>query len=204
MRIIGLTGGIASGKSTASRYFKERGMPVIDADSVTHQLMAPGNENYAKIVQEYGTEILTEDGSIDRKRLGALAFSSPKALLRLEKLTHPAIKCRLEELVKEYRQMPSKGCVLLDHPLLLEMGMAGLADEIWLVACTRENQISRLKTRDRLTPQAIEDRLAAQMPTEEKIRKAHRVIVNDGTREEFITQLDEVWKERCLCSPESL
>lgn len=204
MRIIGLTGGIASGKSTASRFFKEKGLPIIDADAIAHQLMAPGEVNYSKIMEEYGTEVLASDGTVDRKRLGSLVFSDVKALRRLEELTHPAIRERIGKEVSNYRQVPGNSCVLLDHPLLLEMGMERLVDEVWVVACTPEQQRKRLAERDGLSPQAIEERLASQMGTEEKMAKADRVIRNDGCLDMFLAQLEEVWKEKCPCSLESL
>lgn len=203
MKVIGLTGGIASGKSTAAQYFRKMGAPVIDVDAVAHRLMAPGGDNYDRIVSGFGREVLAADGTIDRRRLGARVFSDPKERRRLEELTHPAIRRAVEEQVESFRQSPGEGCVFLDHPLLLEMGMEGLVDEVWVVACPPEAQRQRLAERDRLTPQAVEERLAAQMPTEQKTAKADRVLWNGGTYEDFLAQLDKVWKERLLCSPES-
>lgn len=204
MRIIGLTGGIASGKSTAARFFKDKGLPVIDADAVAHQLMMPGAANYSKILAEYGPEILAMDGTIDRKRLGSLVFTDPRALRRLEELTHPEIRESIQKQIDSYRQMPGDGCVLLDHPLLLEMGMDKLVDEVWVVACSPEQQRQRLVERDGLSLQAVEQRLSAQLPLETKVKKADRVIPNDESHETFIARLEEVWEERCQCNLESL
>ena len=198
MKIIGLTGGIATGKSTVASMLREYGLPVVDADAVAHRLLLPGGTNYEPVVREFGRGILTDDGQIDRKALGRLVFANQAQLKRLEELTHPAIK---KELRKELTALAANGrdYAILDHPLLFETGMEGLADEVWVVACDQDTQRQRLRQRDGLSPEAIEQRLAAQWSLAEKVRRADVVITNEGSLDELRLTIQGLLQERGIC-----
>ena len=198
MRIIGLTGGIATGKSTAAEFLREMGIPVIDVDAWAHRLLLPGYPNYQLVLEHFGPGVLAADGTIDRKLLGRIVFTDPRLLKRLEALTHPAIRAAVAgELAK--LAADGESVVILDHPLLFEMGMDSTVDEIWVVTASPVLQRSRLARRDGLTPEAVERRLAAQLPLAEKVRRAQVVLHNDGSKEELREQLVRVWKERERC-----
>lgn len=198
MKIVGLTGGIATGKSTVAGLLGENGLPVVDADAVAHELLLPGGANFEPVVREFGREILASDGTIDRKALGRIVFADQERLRRLEELTHPAIR---EKLREELAGLAANGrdCAVLDHPLLFEISMEVLADEVWVVACNPETQRQRLIKRDGLSPEAVEQRLAAQWPLEEKVRRADVVVFNDGSLGELRLTVQRVLKEREIC-----
>jgi len=184
MRIIGLTGGIASGKSTVARLLAARGIPVIDADQLARDAVLPGAPALAAIVALFGNGILDSDGSLDRQALGARVFADPTLRRQLERIMHPAIKSLAESLLERYRRegMP---VVVYMAPVLIEAGAADRVDEIWVVYVDRETQIGRLMARDRLGRDEALQRLSAQMPMEEKIKHGRIVIKNCGTEAEL-------------------
>lgn len=180
--IIGLTGGIASGKSTVSAMLQELGLPVIDADQIARQIVEPGQRAFNDIVREFGPRVVGPDGQLDRKALGEMVFANPELRLKLNNITHP----RLWE-VFDYRMRqltPDTKIVVWDVPLLLETGMDKRVDEVWLVWVDVPMQIERLKNRDNLTEEEARQRLQAQMPIDEKMKRADRIIDNRGTIEE--------------------
>jgi len=182
MFIIGLTGGIASGKSTVSEILRELALPVIDADQVAREIVEPGQRAYNEIVREFGPGVVGPDGRLNRKVLGDLVFANPDLRLKLNQITHP----RLWE-VFDYRMQqlpPDTDIVVWDVPLLLETGMDDKVDEVWLVWVDEQMQIERLMKRDNLTEEEARSRLKAQMPLTEKMKRAHRLIDNRGTVEE--------------------
>lgn len=194
MKVIGLTGGIATGKSTAAAFFRSMGVPVVDADAWAHRLLMPGGVNYDRVVKAFGCEILTADKRIDRRRLGRIVFADPQQRERLEKLTHPAIIAAIQKDLGELEKEKTP-VAILDHPLLFETKMNKLVDEVWVVTASRETQKARMTVRDGLSDEAIEQRLAAQMPLEEKARRADRVLPNDQGIAEFKALLTRTWKE---------
>jgi dephospho-CoA kinase len=194
MRIIGLTGGIASGKSTVASLLARLGAPVIDADQLSREAVMPGQPAYDAIVAEFGESLLFPDGSIDRKALGAIVFADPDARLRLEKITHPAIRRLAEEKLTALRESHTP-VVFYMAPLLIEAGAATLVDEIWVVCVDRETQIARLMTRDGITREDALLRLSAQMPMEEKRRYGNAVIDNSGSIDETERQVRELWEQ---------
>ncbi len=193
MRVIGLTGGIASGKSTVARILERLGVPVIDADRLSREVVAPGSPALAAIVAEFGAEMLDPEGRLDRARLGALVFGDPAARSRLERITHPAIAARADELLAGCRQA-GEPVVVYMAPLLIEAGRAGLVDEIWVVYVDRETQVERLCQRDHLSRQQAALRIDSQMPMEEKAARGRLVIDNRGTTAELERQVAEVWE----------
>jgi dephospho-CoA kinase len=196
--VIGLTGGIASGKSSISRMLAERGAHVIDADRIGHEVIAPDGEAYPKVIIAFGTGVLAEDGTIDRKKVAAIVFSDPEALRRLNDISHP---CMAERMAREIRQVrarpPSERppLILLDAAILFEAGWDGLCDRIWTVETTPELAAERLMARDAMTRAEVQARLAAQMSNPERARRAHAVIRNEGSLEALQSQVERLWEE---------
>ncbi|WP_073341729.1 dephospho-CoA kinase [Caldanaerobius fijiensis] len=194
MKIIGLTGGIGSGKSTISCILKELGAYIIDEDMVSRLLMEKGQKVYYDIVSYFGPEILKENGDIDRKKLGSIVFADSEKLQALNRITHPAmIKYTKAEIERLMAQKTHK-LVVIDAAILIEMGLDKLVDEIWVVYVDRETQIERVMARDGLSYDDALNRINSQMPLDEKLRLADKVI--DNTK-----PLDEVRKqvERLFC-----
>lgn len=184
MIVIGLTGSIGSGKSTVSHKLKELGAVVIDADLVARAVVEPGAPALYEIVQSFGKGILREDGTLDRRKLGAVVFADPAARARLNGITHPRIKEAIDREVEKYRSMPgAEGAVLvIEAPLLLETGLNRNLDEIWVVRVDEDVEVKRLVERDKISPAEARQRLAAQLPQAEKLKAATRVIDNSGSR----------------------
>lgn len=194
--LIGLTGGIASGKSTAVKYLQRLGAKTIDSDKIAHQVLEPGNEGYRRVVKEFGEEILDKHGEIDRKRLGKMVFSSPTLLSKLEDLTHPLIIAEIKEKARLLQQK-SENPVVLDAPLLFEKDLDSMVDEVWVVYVRPEIQLKRLMARDNLSEEEARARINAQLPLEQKRCLADRVLDNSGTEEDLQQQIENFWLEIC-------
>ncbi len=189
--IIGLTGNIATGKSTVLAYLAGKGAHIIDADKMAHRAMAPDGPAYEKVIAAFGPDILTPSGEIDRERLGAIVFRDPVALQRLEAIVHPATF----ELTRWDIAQAEAEVVILEAIKLLESGrMKSLSDEIWVITASPEAQFERLINRRGATEQDARMRMAAQPPQAEKATQADQVIVNDGQLEALHAQLDALWQ----------
>ena len=177
MKVIGLTGGIGTGKSTVSAYLREKGCRIIDADRMAHQMTEKGSPCLAEIEAAFGKEFFLEDGSLDRKKLGETVFADPAKKEQLEQIiTQKVIEKTLAE-IEQYRNRNEK-LVVLDAPLLFECGMQGDTDENWLVTCDKNVRFARITARDGLSSEQIEKRMRNQMPTEQKEKLADRIIDN--------------------------
>lgn len=189
--VVGLTGNIATGKSTVLQYMAEKGAHTIDADKLAHRAMKPGGRAYASIVETFGEEILAADGTIDRKALGRIVFADPAALRRLEAISHPAVfaMARCEIHHTEAR------VVMIEAIKLLEGKTRTLCDEIWVVTARPETQLQRLMNGRGLDRDTAQQRMDAQAPQAEKVRQADRVIENDGSPADLRAQLDAGWAE---------
>lgn len=194
MVVIGLTGSIASGKSTVSRILRELGAPVVDADAIVHELQAPGAPVTLAIAREFGPGVIRPDGALDRAALGKIIFADPEARKRLEAIVHPTVRERMWAEVGRYRQ-EGRPAAVLDVPLLIEGGLHRTVDRVWVVYVDKETEISRLIARDGLTLEAARQRIAAQMDIEEKRRHADLVIDNRGTLEATRVQVETAWRE---------
>lgn len=194
MVLIGLTGGIASGKSTISKMLKELGAEVIDADLVAREVIQPRSAAWREMVEAFGKGILNDDRTINRRRLGNVVFPDPKAVEKLNSITHPRIIQRIEDRIEDARKR-GIAVLVIDAPLLIESGMVPMVDEVWVVMVDPDTQISRLMARDHFTFQEALNRLNSQMPLEEKLKYAHRVINNKGTPEETRAEVVRVWNE---------
>ncbi|HHY94116.1 MAG TPA: dephospho-CoA kinase, partial [Firmicutes bacterium] len=168
MRVIGLTGGIACGKSAVSAMLRGLGVRVVDADQVAREVVASGSDVLRRLGERFGPGILRPDGSLDRARLGQIVFHDPQALADLNGITHPVIRRRIEQLTKEARDQ-GVSLLVVEAPLLFEAGMDDMVDEVWVVTCTPQQQMERLQRRDGLSREEAEVRLRAQMSLEEKV-----------------------------------
>lgn len=177
---LGLTGGIATGKSTADAIFKEQGFPIIDADEIAHQLMLPNKKNYNEIVKEFGTEILKSDQAINRKKLGEIVFNDKMKLTLLNEITHPNIVAEIKKQMLEFQQ-DQNALIVLDIPLLFEGKLEYLCDGVLLISASEQNQLQRLMVRNNLSEKQAASRIASQMPLIEKKRLADYVIENNGS-----------------------
>ncbi|ADL08389.1 dephospho-CoA kinase [Thermosediminibacter oceani] len=195
MKVIGLTGGIASGKSTVSAILRQKGAYIIDADEIAREIVKPGKPAWKEIVDYFGSDILNEDGSIKRRKLGRIVFSDDKKLAVLNRITHPRIVEEIKKELEACRQRNEK-VVVVDAALLLEIGLDMLVDEVWLVSVDEKTQVKRLIERERSISytEALE-RIRAQMPLEEKLKFATRVIDNNGDIENTKKQVDRIWRE---------
>lgn len=194
MRIIGLTGGIASGKSCAAHLFEKLGAAVIDADQLAREVVAPGEEALAQIAASFGDRILNADGTLNRAALGEIVFADPAARRTLEGITHPAIKKRAEEKLQRLRELGT-GTAFYVAPLLIEAGITSRVHEVWVVYLDQETQVQRLMARDGLSREAALSRIASQMPMEEKKKLGKIVIDNRGGFEELEAQVLKLWRE---------
>ncbi len=190
--IIGLTGNIATGKSTVSEYLKRKGAYAIDADKVSHQVMEPGETAYRQIVREFGDKILDANGNIDRGKLGASVFQDAEKLGRLEQIVHPAV---FQSIYNEIEQNKPP-VVILEAIKLLEAGSTGaLCDEIWVVVADPEEQVRRAKVHRGMPERETQRRIQMQSPQAAKMNQADIVIHNNGTIEELHVQLDRLWND---------
>ena len=190
--VVGLTGGIAAGKSTVSARLRVLGAHVVDADRVGHRvLLREGGEAWAPVVAAFGEEILDEAEEIVRPRLGQLVFADPSRLAELNRLTHPPMAERMRREIEEVRARPSPPpFIVLDAAVLFEAGWEALCDEVWTVSTEPERALERLVARNRLTPEAARARIDAQLGNAERESRADRIIRNDGTLDELAASVD--------------
>lgn len=202
-RVIGLTGGIATGKSTVARLFEKLGAVVIDADAIVHELQAPGTPMLAEIAEAFGPEMIRPDGSLDRERLGRRVFTDPEARRRLNAIVHPPVGAMMARRLQDARQAGAR-LILLDIPLLLE-GRAGrrrggssaadLVEAVILVWAPESLQVERQVQRDGASPEHARERMAAQLPIDEKRAMADYVIDNSGVLADTERQVRALYAE---------
>lgn len=192
--VIGLTGGIASGKSTISNYLRELGAVVIDADQLAREVVKPHSPAWQEIKGYFGDEVIDEQGNIDRRSLGRIIFHSPRDREKLNSIIHPKVIEATKVLIDLYNKRNEASLVVVDAPLLLEAGMTDLVDEVWVAAVPEEVQIERLMKRDKVSREEALARLKTQMPLEEKLGRADRVIDNSGDPEKTREQVFLFWK----------
>ncbi|MEJ7838749.1 MAG: dephospho-CoA kinase [Thermomicrobiales bacterium] len=200
--VLGITGNIATGKSSAVRILIELGATHFDADLVYRDLIAPGQPLLQNLADHFGREILASDGSLDRSRLGAIVFSDPARLRELDQLTHPAVIAEIDALVAK---ADPQQIVVIDAVKLIESEHADHCDEVWLVTTDVESQVARLMKRNTLSEVEARRRVASQAPMEPKLKRADRVIDNSGTLEHTRLQVESAWagfieSPVCTCS----
>jgi dephospho-CoA kinase len=195
MLIVGLTGGIASGKSLATRVLRDLGAHIIDADKIVHDLLAPGQDACREVVGHFGKEILLPDGSIDRRKLGDIIFSHPEQRSWLNQCIHPRVFKAYQTQVHYLRERQPDAIVVMDAALLIETGYHKHMDRIVVVYADQKDQVKRLMERDRFTLEQAVARISSQMPLDEKRKYADYVIENIGTREATEQQTREVFSK---------
>jgi dephospho-CoA kinase len=190
--VLGVTGNIASGKTTVMRMLVELGAIHFDADLVYRELVSPGQPLLAKLAGHFGSGIVVADGSLDRAALGAIVFSDPMKLRELDELTHPVVIAEIDRRVAE---TDADRIAVIDAVKLIESGHADHCDEVWLVTASTELQVARLMKRNILSEVEARRRVASQAPLEPKLARADRVIDNSGTFEETRAQVEFAWRE---------
>ncbi|MFD1773137.1 dephospho-CoA kinase [Paenibacillus rhizophilus] len=191
--IMGLTGGIASGKSTVSAILAEKGAKVVDADAIAREVMLPGHEVLAAVAKHFGEGILLPDGTLNRSKLGEIVFNDPEALKALNGMTHPAIRRITRERMQALEKEAPERLVIADIPLLFESGQEDMFERILVVYAPREIQLERLMKRNGLTREQAEARLDSQMDIELKRAKADFVINNSGDVADTERQIAVLW-----------
>ncbi|HEX5481617.1 MAG TPA: dephospho-CoA kinase [Terriglobia bacterium] len=191
----GLTGGIACGKSTVAQLFGRLGARIVDADHIAHELLRRPNPAYAEAIQTFGHSILNGEGEIDRKRLGRIIFADPKQRNRLNAILHPKIIARQEELAARYHEESPGAVILVEAALIYEAGVEGRFSKILVAWCRPEQQIERLMAKAGITPAEAEARITAQVPLEEKRRRADFLIDCSGTLETIRAQVAAIYPQ---------
>jgi dephospho-CoA kinase len=185
---VGLTGGLASGKSSIGQVLADLGCHLLSADELGHQVLDPGGEAYEAVIQAFGRDILEKDGSIDRRRLGQLVFSQPQQLERLNAIVHPAVLAREEQWIVAAAGADPHGIVVVEAAILIETGHYRHFERLILAVCDREQQIQRAVLRGGLSEGEVRKRLLRQMPPAEKVKFADYVIDTSGDRENTVRQ----------------
>lgn len=187
---IGLTGGIASGKSTVSRMLRERGARIIDADVIAREVVLPGTRGAEQVRAAFGDRVFLPGDVLDRRALGAVVFGDAHKRNTLEKILHPLILQESKRQMDAYQKAYPDGIAVYDAALLIESGMHTWVDSVWLVFCDKKTQLARIMERDGLNEEQARARIASQMPLEQKKHYANRLIDNSGSLEETARQVD--------------
>ena len=195
-KIIGITGGIASGKSTVTEFLRQKGFQVVDADAVVHQLQKPGGRLYQVLVEHFGEKILLENGELNRPLLASIIFSNPEEQEWSKRTQGEIIREELAALRNQFAQ--TEALFFMDIPLLFEQNYASWFDETWLVYVNRDVQLERLMKRDQISKEVAESRLNSQWPLERKISLASHSLDNNGNQEQLIAQVVQLLEGMCL------
>jgi len=197
MKVIGLTGGIGSGKSTVSRFLAELGAIIIDADKVGHKAYKPDTDIWQEVVAAFGRQILTPSGDIDRKKLGGIVFGNSESLSRLNQIMHPRMYALVKTQLEEYRRQ-GVDVAVLEAPLLMEAGWAALVDEVWVTVAPESTVLRRLKEYSGLSEQQSLARIRSQLSSAEREKHADVVINNDGDLNELKSKVEKLWQALAL------
>ena len=195
-KIIGITGGIASGKSTVTEFLRQKGFQVVDADAVVHQLQKPGGRLFQILVEHFGEKVLLENGELNRPLLASLIFSNSEEQEWSKRTQGEIIREELAALRNQFAL--TEALFFMDIPLLFEQNYASWFDETWLVYVNRDVQLERLMKRDQISKEAAESRLNSQWPLERKISLASHSLDNNGNQEQLIAQVVQLLEEMCL------
>lgn len=196
MPLIGITGGIGTGKSTVAEILRGLGAITFSADEAAREVLQPGSAGLTEVIASFGPQVIGPDGALDRARLAEIVFADSDARERLEDITHPRILKLLRDQIDDARQRnPPETLIAVEAPLLFEAGMEDWFHHIVVVTASEDNQIARLRERSNLTQDEARARIRAQMPLAEKASRAHHEIQNDGTLDDLRSQVKELWKE---------
>ena len=197
-KIIGITGGIASGKSTVTHFLRQKGFEVVDADALVHQLQKPGGRLYQILVEHFGEKVLLEDGELNRPLLASLIFSNSEEREWSKETQGQIIREELGSLRDKFSE--TEELFFMDIPLLFEQDYASWFDETWLVYVRRDTQLDRLMNRDQLSKESAETRLASQWPLEEKKKFATYILDNNGSRDQLLSQVVSILEGGDACA----
>jgi len=195
MKVIGLTGGIGSGKSTVSQFLAELGAVILDADKVGHEALKPDTEVWREVVAAFGRQILIPGGYIDRAKLGEIVFGKPESLSRLNLIMHPRMYDMVKAQLEGYRRQGIE-VVVLEAPLLIEAGWTSLVDEVWVAVASESTVLRRLQERTGLSRAESLARIRSQLSSEERIKHTDVVIDTDCDRDEVRAKVGELWRAR--------
>jgi dephospho-CoA kinase len=200
MLLVGLTGGIGSGKSTVAGMLAERGAVIIDADVFARDAVSAGTDGFRAVVRRFGEDLVGPDGELDRRRLAGIVFTDPDALADLEAIVHPEVRRRIADGIQE--QLDGDRVVVLVNPLLIEMGTHRDCDVVVVVSASPETQVARSVARG-MDEADVRARLAAQLPIDERARQADVLLDNDGTLEELESEVEVLWRDLVARTPRS-
>lgn len=195
MLVIGLTGGIGTGKTQVAKVLEELGAVIINADLIGHEAYQSHTGTWRKIVEAFGEEVLAPGGEVDRKKLGAIVFKDPEALRRLNAIVHPRMYEMLRERIEKCRAQ-GRCVVVVEAAILLEANWTPLVNEVWVVTAPEEQIVQRLQARSSLDAEAVRARIRSQMPQSERVKHADVVINNDGSMAQLRTQVQQIWNNR--------
>ncbi|MBM3926249.1 MAG: dephospho-CoA kinase [SAR202 cluster bacterium] len=195
MKVIGLTGGIGTGKSAVAQILQELGAVLISADRLGHEAYKPNTETWRKVVDAFGPQVAAPSGEIDRRRLGAIVFADPKALKKLNAIVHPQIRRLAEQKLEELRKQKID-TIVVEAALLFEAGWDSLVDEVWVTYAPEDIVLKRLQVRDGLTKQEVQNRIKSQIPFDERAKRSSVIINNSGTPEQLREQVLKLWVSR--------
>lgn len=188
--VIGITGGIGTGKSTVTRYLVDKGFVVLDADKISHEITEKGSPALDKLADNFGREVILPDGNLDRKKVARIVFSNADSKKKLENIITSQVINIISTRIDELRKEKQYDIIFVDAPLLFESGADSLTNYNWIVVCDREIQIKRAMERDNLTREEIESRISNQMSAEEKIKRSDDIIDNSKGIEELYNQVE--------------
>ncbi|MBN4069921.1 MAG: dephospho-CoA kinase [Alkaliphilus sp.] len=194
-KVIGLTGGIACGKTTVSNILKKLGAFIIDADKISREVVKKGSPALREIASEFGDNYLLTNGELNRKKMGELVFSDSEALTKLNKITHPKIVAKIQNEIKWSKENSNYHVIIVDAALLIENNLTELVDEVWLVTASEHIQINRIMKRDSITEQEAKLRIDSQMTVEEKRKFACNIIDNSASLERLNKIVKSLWQE---------
>lgn len=197
MVVIGLAGGIGTGKSAVSHILEELGAVVLDADRFGHEVYLPNTDGLREVVAAFGEDVLLPSGEIDRRALGGKVFGNPEAMEKLNAIAWPRIRQRLADGIEEQRREGTQ-VVVLDAAVLIEAGWTDAADEVWVVTAPEARVIQRIQARNNLTEEQVRARMSSQMSTEERVKHADIVVENDGDLDDLRRTVEALWEERLV------
>ncbi len=195
MKIIGLTGGIGSGKTTVTDFLKRKGYQVIDADEIAREIVAPGTQVFSELVLHFGEAILHSDGSLNRQKLAELAFINSAQKDVLNRITHGAILETISAQIKSIQTKQNPSLVFIDAALLIETGLYKKVDEVWLITAQENLRIQRVMSRDHMDADSVKQRILAQMSDEQKASFSLRTINNSGTKVELFDTIEKILRD---------
>ena len=196
MEIIGLTGGIGTGKSTVSNYLREHNFAIVDADLISRQVVEPGRPLLKELEEAFGSEIINDDGSLNRKGLAAIVFNDVEQRKLMDSIMHKEILAEMRSCMEEYQQNNQHQGIIIDAPLLFEIGLEKWCDQVWLVTADMGIRIQRVCARDNAVPAEVEARIRNQMSDDEKIKLSDVILDNSGTLDDLHSQLDKLLAEK--------